>query len=148
MQFKSWIFTFKSDFLIKFMFHLLPEPFLESVPQVHIILMVVFGTNRSNRTVDPCAPLAIATFSSSVFAAAFGITKFFSLGPCRLIPFDKMNLGFFLMILNVACCLVGKGSLLVIAPSDLGFAGTIGAWVSLSIAPQVVFVSNSQSHFI
>ena len=136
----------KSDFLIQFMFHLLPEPFLESVPQVHIILMVTIGAWGT--TVDPTAPLAIATFSSSVFAAAFGITKFFSLGPCRLIPFDKMNLGFFLMILNVAFCLVGKGSLLVIAPSDLGFAGIIGAWVSLSIAPQVVFVSNSQSHFI
>ena len=108
--------------------------------------MVVFGSGKA--TVDPYDPQAIATFALSVFSAAFGITKFFSIGPCRLIPFDKMNLGFFLMILNVACCLVGKGSLLVIEPSDLGFAGTIGAWVSLSIAPQVVFVSNSQSHFI
>merc|ERR1719400_1822623 len=45
------------------------EPFLESVPQVHIILMIVFGFGK---TVDPGALLAIATFSLSVFAAAFG----------------------------------------------------------------------------
>merc|ERR1719400_1158261 len=81
------------------------EPFLESVPQVHIILMVTIGAY--GRTVDPEAPLAIATFSLSVFSAAFGITKFFSVGPCRLIPYDKINLGFFLMMLNVASCLVG-----------------------------------------
>ena len=136
----------KSDFLIKFMFHLLPEPFLESVPQVHIILMIVFGATGSNRTVDKYDPQAIATFSLSVFAAAFGITKFFSVGPCRMIPYDKMNLGFFLMMLNVASCLVGKGLLLAIvtnAPDHLApdFAYAIGTWVSLSIVPQVVFVS-------
>ena len=126
----------KSDFLIKFMFHLLPEPFLESVPQVHIILMVTIG---STATVDPTAPLAIATFSLSVFAAAFGITKFFSVGPCRLIPYDKMNLGFFLMMLNVASCLVGK--LALAGGNGTNFAYEIGTWVSLSIVPQVVFVS-------
>ena len=139
----------KSDFLIKFMFHLLSEPFLESVPQVHIILMVVFGSvyatvtdNGSNATVDPQDPQAIATFALSVFSAAFGITKFFSVGPCRLIPYDKINLGFFLMMLNVAICLVGKGILL--ATSTIGpftFTYVIGTWVSLSIVPQVVFVS-------
>ena len=125
------------------MFHLLPEPFLESVPQVHIILMVTIGSYAT--TVDPEAPLAIATFSLSVLSAAFGITKFFSVGPCRLIPYDKMNLGFFLLMLNVASCLVGKGALL--ASSTAGPSGRnnygykIGLWVSLSIVPQVVFVS-------
>ena len=134
----------KIDFLIKFIFHLLPEPFLESVPQVHIILMVTIGAYGI--TVDPGAPLAIATFTSSVFSAALGITNFFSVGPCRLIPYNRMNLGFFLMMLNVASCLVGKGLLLGIAPNargsaSAGFAYAIGTWVSLSIVPQVVFVS-------
>ena len=134
---------FKSDFLIKFMFHLLPEPFLESVPQVHIILMVVFGTYGSNRTVNKFDPQAIATFTLSVFSAAFGITKFFSVGPCRLIPYDKINLGFFLMMLNVASCLVGKGFLLAIATNAYvaDFAYAIVVWASLSVVPQVVFVS-------
>ena len=138
----------KRDFLIKFIFHLLPEPFLESVPQVHIILMVVFGSvyatvtdNGSNATVDPQDPQAIATFALSVFSAAFGITKFFSVGPCRLMPYEKMNLGFFLMMLNVASCLVGKGLQLAMAAGNSEFAYTIGTWVSLSIVPQVVFVS-------
>ena len=140
MQFKSWVLMFKSDFLFKFMFHLLLEPFLESVPQVHIILMIVFGTGYSNRIVDHLDPQAIATFSLSVFAAAFGITKFFSVGPCRLIPYDKINLGFFLMMLNVASCLVGKGFLLAVS-STSGFAYSIGIWISLSIVPQVLFVS-------
>ena len=131
----------KSDFLIKFMFHLLPEPFLESVPQVHIILMVTIGAY--GETVNPEAPLAIATFSLSVFSAAFGITKFFSVGPCRLIPYDKINLGFFLMVLNVASCLVGKGVLLgETGPGEkLGYGYSIGLWVLLSIVPQMVFVS-------
>ena len=133
----------KSDFLITFMFHLLPEPFLESVPQVHIILMVTIGA--IGKTVDPEAPLAIATFSLSVFSAAFGITKFFSVGPCRLIPYDKINLGFFLMMLNVASCLVGKGFLLAIALAGPGgvtnYAYRTGVWVSLSLVPQIIFVS-------
>ena len=133
----------KSDFLIKFMFHLLPEPFLESVPQVHIILMVTIGA--FGKTVDPWAPQAIATFALSVFSAAFGITKFFSVGPCRLIPYDKINLGFFLTMLNVAICLVVKGFLLAAfganAPRSHGFAYAIGTWISLSIVPQVLFVS-------
>ena len=124
---------------MKFMFHLLPEPFLESVPQVHIILMVTIGAY--GKTVDPRAPLAIATFSLSVFSAAFGITKFFSVGPCRLIPYDKINLGFFLMMLNVASCLVGKGFLLALDSGGRSFAYAIGIWISLSIVPQVLFVS-------
>merc|ERR1711971_181029 len=55
------------------------EPFLESVPQVHIILMVAIGDiwGSGNATVDPNYPQAIATFALSVFSAAFGITKFF-----------------------------------------------------------------------
>ena len=126
------------------MFYVLPEPFLESVPQVHIILMVVFGSvSGATRTIDPFDPQAIVTFSMSVFAATLGITKFFSVGPCRLIPYDKMNLGFFLMMVNIACCAVGKGYILVIAASAKGareYGYTIGLWVSFSIVPQVVFV--------
>ena len=126
------------------MFYVLPEPFLESVPQVHIILMVVFGSvSGATRTIDPFDPQAIVTFSMSVFAATLGITKFFSVGPCRLIPYDKMNLGFFLVMVNVVCCLVGKGYMLVIAASAKGareYGYTIGVWVLFSIVPQVVFV--------
>ena len=124
------------------MFRLLPEPFLESVPQVHIILMVTIGA--WGKTVDPLAPLAIATFSLSVFSAAFGITKFFSVGPSRLIPYDKINLGFFLMMLNVASCFVGKGVLLAFATAGLpksNYAFAIGTWVSLSLVPQILYVS-------
>ena len=132
----------KSDFLIKSMFHLLPEPFLESVPQVHIILMFFYGFEEWSRTVDPWHPQAIATFVLSVFSAAFGITKFLSVGPCRLIPYDKINLGFFLMMLNVASCLVGKGVLLATGGFVRGqWSYKIGIWISLSIVPQVVFVS-------
>ena len=136
--------------LIKFMFPLLPEPFLESVPQVHIILMVTIGNYGA--TVDPGSDLAIATFSLSVFSAAFGITKFFSVGPSRLIPYDKINLGFFLTVLNVASCLVGKGMLLAFSRTGpgkrKGHGYSIGLWVLFSIVPQMVFVSTYLIHIV
>ena len=112
---------------------------------MHIILLVVIAGNAhiEFRNVQ-----TILTFSLSVFSAAFGITKFMSVGPCRLIPYDKINVGFFLVFLSNAACLVGKGFLLAASlrgvPSRVRrstYAIKVGYWVSLSLLPSLMFVS-------
>jgi len=116
------------------------EPFLESVPQVHIILLVVFAGNAH---IDFYNVQTILTFSLSVFSAAFGMTKFMSVGPCRLIPYDKINVGFFLVLLSNASCLVGKGILLPFslhAPDRMEtYVIKVGYWVTLSLLPSLMF---------
>ena len=114
---------------------------------MHIILLVVFAGNAQ---IDYNKVQTILTFGLSVFSAAFGMTKFMSVGPCRLIPYDKINVGFFLVLLCNASCLVGKGFLLAASINATGPLGThttseytrkVGYWVSLSLLPSLMFVS-------
>ena len=114
---------------------------------MHIILLVVFAGNAD---IDFFNVQTILTFSLSVFSAAFGITKFMSVGPCRLIPYDKINVGFLLVLLSNASCLVGKGFLLATSINGKGppgpnstseYAMKVGYWVSLSLLPSLMFVS-------
>ena len=116
---------------------------------MHIILLVVIAGNAD---IDYKNVQTILTFSLSVFSAAFGMTKFMSVGPCRLIPYDKINVGFFLVFLSNASCLVGKGFLLAASingdfkPSydtTSKYARKVGYWVSLSLIPSLMLVSTS-----
>ena len=79
-------------------------------------------------------------FAVSVFSAAFGMSKYFAVGPCRLIPYDKIGLGFFFVFLNIATCLCGKAVVLVDNVLDRGYA-VVYIWILLSVLPQAVFVS-------
>ena len=113
---------------------------------MHIILLVVIAGN---------ADVAInwqttLTFGLSVFSAAFGMSKFLSAGPCRLIAYDKINVGFFLVLLSNGFCIVGKGVLLAASINGDGSYGTtstseyaksVGYWVALSLLPSLMFVS-------
>ena len=105
---------------------------------MHIILLVVIAGNANIYF----GPQTILTFSLSVFSAAFGMTKFMSVEPCRLIPYDKINVVFFLVFLSNASCLVGKG-LLVATSLGAGYPYviTVGYWVTLSLLPGLMFVS-------
>ena len=90
---------------------LISEPFLESVPQVHLIMLIIFeGTDT---TVDPFHWKTLLTFSLSVLSAAFGMSRFFNVGPCRLVPYGKMNVGFLFLVISIATCLVGKGTVYI-----------------------------------
>ena len=104
---------------------------------MHIILLVVIAGN-ANVAVNL---QTILTFSLSIISAAFGITKFMSVGPCRLIPYDKINVGFFLVLSCNATCLVGKGCLLALSLNgpDI-YAVKVGYWVTLSLLPSLMFV--------
>ena len=119
------------------------EPFLEAVPQVHIIFLIVF-IERVGKTADPTDGLA--TFCISVFAASYGMAKFFMAGPCRIIPYNKLNLGFLLLILNIALCLVAKATLLSVAYLDNPSVSAIGYWIALQLLPQMLFVSSHHIH--
>ena len=53
----------------------------------------------------------LATFLTSIFSAAFGMTKLLKVGPCSIVPRNKYGLGFFLSFLSTLFGLGGKGLL-------------------------------------
>ena len=122
---------------------LISEPFLESLPQVHLILLIVvtgIDGGIGGGAVGNHSWQTIITFTLSVFSACFGISKFFNVGPSRLIPYDEMNLGFFVLMMNIASCFIGKGFFLALV--DFPPSGrTITIWSMLSLGPQIIFVS-------
>ena len=72
------------------------------------MLIIFEGTDT---TVDPFHWKTLLTFSLSVLSAAFGMSRFFNVGPCRLVPYGKMNVGFLFLVISIATCLVGKGTI-------------------------------------
>ena len=119
------IHTFLQYFLL-FEFTTVSEPFLESIPQIHILLVIlsqtltnsshelVVGKSRSDQI------LFWTTFSLSVFSATFGIAKFLKVGPCCLVsshgPLGGLgSIGFLTLMLNIASTLLLKGILLVLS---------------------------------
>ena len=134
-------------------FVLLSEPFLEAVPQIHCLLvilvldeLVAYGANHT---------LFIVTFSSSVLTASLGIAKFLKTGPCRLVPDQgpmggHATLGFFLLMVNIALTIVGKGFMLPAIgygpESSRLFQSTptaIGVWIAICYIPQLLYVSSN-----
>ena len=125
---------------------------MESIPQVHI--MIIIGTLSTNLTMGNTQPedvvidvlnqQTIATFCLSILSAALGIAKFLKVGPCRLLPYDKINFGFFLLTLNIVCGLIWKAIFLpLIIFLRLGQIRTICSvmiWISVSILPQMALV--------
>ena len=125
---------------------------MESIPQVH--LMIIIGTLSTNLSMAIARPedvvidvlnrQTIATFCLSILSAALGIAKFLKVGPCRLLPYDKINFGFFLLTLNIICGLIWKAIFLpLINFFGLGGIPTICSvmiWISVSILPQMALV--------
>ena len=72
---------------------------MESLPQIHLILVIVFTDEIE---VDRSHWRTWLPFAVSVVSAAYGMTKFFSVGPCRSLPYDRMGVGFFLVIINIS----------------------------------------------
>ena len=96
------------------------------------MLIIFEGTDT---TVDPFHWKTLLTFSLSVLSAAFGMSRFFNVGPCRLVPYGKMNVGFIFLVISIATCLVGKGTVYFrtvvhlipswLVWSGLGYAGLL-----------------------
>ena len=132
------------------------EPFLESVPQVHILLMVLaniniactsWGQNYKKYGVDFNA---FFTFSTSILSAAFGISKFIKSGPCHILKSDSFLMGFatlsYILVLgNIIATFLSKAFLIIFYLSYKYDDGNIDlqriAILSLNYIPQLVHVS-------
>ena len=80
------------------------------------MLIIFEGTDT---TVDPFHWKTLLTFSLSVLSAAFGMSRFFNVGPCRLVPYGKMNVGFLFLVISIATCMVGKGTVYILGQEAL-----------------------------
>ena len=119
---------------------------MEAVPQLHLLLcfavmepnLFVRGPN-SNRT------MFLITLSSSIFCAAFGITKFLKSGPCRLVSDEGfgggfVKLGFLLAMVNVCSILLSKGFLVLLFGHIIHDLPAIGAWIGINYIPHLIYV--------
>ena len=115
---------------ISYIITFISEPLLEALPQVYILMYfygVLYRTcKEQNDTksrlclghiLDGDNNLFFLTLMSSVFSAAFGITKFLKLGPCRFLPSKGFLGGYFtcsfaLVMINVIINITGPPILL------------------------------------
>ena len=129
------------------------EPFLEAVPQIHILLALWVLNETITFSLNP--NLFIATFSSSVLTATLGIAKFLKVGPCRLVPDEGIlgghgNLSFLLIMVNIATTILSKGFLLPAIAYDNELNSLVPLvdvklgiliWILVSYLPQMLYVS-------
>ena len=128
------------------------EPFLESVPQVHILLVLWALRGAAGcDLIDAWDPIFITSFATSALTAAFGMSKFLKTGPCHIIRNDSYLMGFgtltyVLLIINIIATFVGKAFI---------FPLYIGGWrwgkdhinrqwmaiMTLNFIPQILHVS-------
>ena len=103
------------------------EPFLESIPQSHVLLVIYLQSfplswidvENNEGVVDTSDPFFLATFLSSILSASFGISKLLKLGPCPLVPQDKVGLVFLMVFLSILTGLAGKGMMVAFIIGDL-----------------------------
>ena len=88
---------------------------------MHVLLVIAMGSGRPGQAgqsrinegvIDISNTFFLATFLTSIFSAAFGMTKLLKVGPCSIVPRNKYGLGFFLSFLSILFGLAGKGLLL------------------------------------
>ena len=130
-------------------FYFFSEPYLESIPQIHVVLCLVI----SNATHGEVPASVLVTFALSIFSGGFGIAKFMKTGPCKIVPCTSgfldgfVSLGFPAVVFSVIATFVGKGLLLpAIAyggPKGLIFS-KVAMWMALNLLPQFIYVSKYQ----
>ena len=103
-----------------------PEPYIESVPQILILLIILtlsfpLGDCRAPVRLD--VPFLL-TFSTSVGASSFGLAKFIKSGPAGIIKTEKCLMGFgtgtfILTMLSIAAVICGKGGQIAFYVGDI-----------------------------
>ena len=109
------------------------------------------GNSQTNvGVIDITDTFFVATFVTSIFSAAFGMTKLLKVGPCSIVPRNKYGLGFFLSFLSILFGLAGKGIQLAFMAVDLFFeTGSvkkfgIGIYFGTCYLVPMVFVSTKE----
>ena len=129
-----------------------PEPFLESVPQLHTLWIIFLISKNGLISCEKHVPfdtLFIATYSTSVVTASFGIAKFIKSGPARIVKNDKYLMGFgtlsfILIFINIALTIFGRGLLIgffVDYVEKQGASRTYFLLILLCFIPQLLHVS-------
>ena len=148
--------------LIFILFFSFSEPFVESIPQVHILLVILMASlggpgkssNYNNGVFDPRSGLFLPTFLTSIFSATFGMSKFLKVGPCPIVPRTSYGLVFMLSFLSIICGLAGKGMLLAIAvdiessPDSESYDRNVGMaiWICTCVLLPMIIVSTYLSN--
>ena len=132
---------------------LFSEPYIEAVPTVLILLVLVLKNNDTflgtelNFLGIEKQTMFFITFSISVFAGSFGIAKFLKLGPCQIVPSQDLHCGFFFVFITMGTTLIAKGCVLSfsLSPSlalqTYGFSTTCLIWFCSCVLPQFILVS-------
>ena len=130
------------DFLLTYSIFL-SEPFLESTPQIHILICLLVSNDDD-----------IPALFLSVISGGLGIAKFLKTGICKIIPrksgyFDGLvSLGFPAVVFSIIVTFVGKGLLLPVVAYKKGeglIFSKVAMWVGLNLVPQFSYVSISIS---
>ena len=122
------------------------EPFLESIPQIHILMCLIVSNNSF------ISGYVAFTIISSVLSGGFGIAKFFKTGPCKILPRSSgfldgfVSLGFPAVLLSVIATLLGKGLMLpvVVEGADGIIFVNVVMWMGFNLFPQFLYVSKFQ----
>ena len=122
------------------------EPFLESIPQIHILMCLIVSNNSF------ISGYVAFTIISSVLSGGFGIAKFMKTGPCKMVPSTTgfidgfVSLGFPAVVLSVIATVLGKGLMLpvVVEGADGIIFANVVMWMGFNLLPQMVYVSKFQ----
>ena len=132
------------------------EPFLESVPQLYVLLMLAFESGNywrqdESRIIDinSSDSAIFVAFALSLISGSFGIAKFIKAGPTGIVdkgkPLDGfVTMTFILIYFNVGAILLGRVcalGMLIANFAEKGSSKSSYLLVLLSFLPQFVHVS-------
>ena len=128
------------------------EPFLESIPQTHLTLLLLCFNDSVLIGADDLFPasslvLFLLGFISSVLSASLGMARLLMNGPSKLIKKQGYlggyaQVGFAMLMFSIMCVLVSKAlwlGLLLLAGEKNPLH--ILLWIGVSLLPQLILVS-------
>ena len=128
------------------------EPFLESIPQTHLTLMLLVLNSdvliEMGPGSDPSSfPLFIVGFTSSVLSASLGMARLLLNGPSKLVKKQGhlggyAQVGFALIMFSIMFVLVAKALWLAFLLDSYPLYALV--WIGVSLAPQLILVSLSK----
>ena len=86
------------------------ETFAETLPQLFVLVCLITSSiiDDGNNTASPIMSFYILKLLISALSSSFGMAKFLQLGPCQLIPQNKMGIGMLMITITNFCGLLWK----------------------------------------